>query len=354
MARVDALLRYLHRHEGSDLHLASGLEPRIRAHGTLQPVAGTTPLADDALRTVLREILPHSKWAEYEETGDLDFAYGIEGLARFRANYFVQENGAAAVFRLIPEEIIPLEDLGLPPAVGRLAHLEQGLVLVTGPTGSGKSTTLAAIIDVINDTYAKHIVTIEDPVEFVHANKRSVLSHREVGTHAESFPDALRAAVRQDVDVLVVGELRDLETIDLALRAAEMGILVFGTLHTNSAPKTVDRLIDAFPAERQAQVRLSLADTLAGIVAQLLLRTVDGRGRRAANEILLRTPALPNLIREGKTYMLPSLIQSGRGLGMQTMDEALRTLLEDGWISARDAYMKATDKALFEPHLPPE
>ena len=348
MPRIDRLLEYLRLHGGSDLHLCSGLEPRIRRDGELRPVEGGKPLEDAEVRRVLREIATPAQWAEYERCGDLDFAYGVEGLARFRANYFVQEHGAAAVFRLVPERIRRLDELGLPAAVERFAHLQQGLVLVTGPTGSGKSTTLAAIVDRINDSYAKHIVTVEDPVEFVHQNKRSVISHREIGTHAVSFPEALRAAVRQDADVLVVGEMRDLETISQALRAAEMGLLVFGTLHTNSAPKAVDRLIDAFPAQQQAQARIALAETLSGIVAQLLLRTADGQGRCAANEVLLRTPALPNLIREGKTYMLAGLIQSGHGLGMQTMDEALMALLRAGRISARDGHRKATDKASFE------
>jgi len=352
MPRIDRLLEYLRRKGGSDLHLCAGLEPRIRSDGELRPIEGAKLLDDAGLRRVLREVASKGQWAEFQRCGDLDFAYGVEGLARFRANYFVQEHGAAAVFRLIPERIRRLDELGLPPVVERFAHLNQGLVLVTGPTGSGKSTTLAAIIDRINESYAKHIVTVEDPVEFVHDNKRSVVSHREIGTHAHDFPEALRAAVRQDANVLVVGEMRDLETIAQALRAAEMGLLVFGTLHTNCAPKAVDRLIDAFPADEQAQTRIALAETLSGIVAQLLLRTVDVAGRCAAIEVLLRTPALPNLIREGKTYMLPGLIQAGHGIGMQTMDEALMALLQAGRISPRDAHRRATDKVAFERLLP--
>jgi len=346
--RLHELFHYLRDHQGSDLHLAAGLEPRIRKHGSLEPVAGWPVLGHAALLDLLREIASAEDWAEYEKAGDLDFAYGIEGVARFRANYLRQENGAGAVFRLIPEEIVPLEKLDLPRAIETLAHLGQGLVLVTGPTGSGKSTTLAAIIDRINDTYAKHIVTIEDPVEFVHKNKKSTFSQREVGADTESFGAALRAAIRQDADVILVGEMRDLETISLAVTAAEMGALVFGTLHTNGAANTIDRLIDAFPADEQAQIRTTLAESVAGIVSQLLLRTADGAGRCAVNEILLKTPGLPNVIREGNTPMIQTIIQGGRAAGMQLMDDALATLVEDGRITPREAYMKATNKAKFE------
>ncbi len=280
--------------------------------------------------------------------GDLDFAYGLEGFARFRANYLRQEIGAGAVFRIIPETIVPLADLNLPKAIDTLAHLQQGLVLVTGPTGSGKSTTLAAIIDRINITYHKHIVTIEDPVEFVHQNKLSVFSQREVGADTESFGAALRSAIRQDADVVLVGEMRDLETIGLAITAAEMGALVFGTLHTNGAANTIDRLIDAFPADEQSQIRTTLAESVAGIVSQLLLRTADGKGRCAVNEILLKTPGLPNIIREGNTPMITSIIQGGRHQGMQLMDDALMALVDQKRITPREAYMKATNKAKFE------
>ena len=322
MARLDELLRYLKDHGGSDLHLAAGLEPRIRVHGGLDPVEGWSTLEVEDLRELMREIT-------YEESNDLDFAYGLEGVARFRANYFAQQNGPGAVFRIIPEDIVALDALNLPGAIERLAHLKQGLVVVTGPTGSGKSTTLAAIIDKINRDYSKHIVTIEDPVEFVHANKESVLSHREVGEHTGSFAQALKAAVRQDADVVLVGEMRDRETIQMAITAAEMGLLVFGTLHTNGAAKTIDRIIDAFPASEQNQVRLSLSESLAGVVSQLLLPTPDGQGRIAVNEILLRTTGLPNLIREGNTPMIGSVIQSGKQQGMQSMDDALWALLKD-------------------------
>ncbi len=346
--RLHELFHYLRNHKGSDLHLAAGLEPRIRVHGTWSRSRAGRSLDHDALGGILREITTEAQWEEYERCGDLDFAYGFEGVARFRANFLRQENGCGAVFRIIPEDIVPLEKLNLPKAIESLAHLQQGLVLVTGPTGSGKSTTLAAIIDRINTTYAKHIVTIEDPVEFVHKNKMSVFSQREVGTDTESFGAALRAAIRQDADVILVGEMRDLETISLAVTAAEMGALVFGTLHTNGAANTIDRLIDAFPADEQAQIRTTLAESVAGIVSQLLLRTADGQGRCAVNEILLKTQGLPNIIREGNTPMIQTIIQSGKAVGMQLMDDALMALIDQKRITAREAYMKAANKARFE------
>ena len=349
MPRLHELFHYLRAHKGSDLHLAAGLEPRIRKHGSLEAVDGWSALSHDDLCGILREIASEEDWEEYERAGDLDFAYGMEGVARFRANYLRQENGAGAVFRIIPEEIVPLEKLNLPKAIESLAHLQQGLVLVTGPTGSGKSTTLAAIIDRINSSYAKHIVTIEDPVEFVHKSKQSIFSQREVGADTESFGAALRAAIRQDADVILVGEMRDLETIALAVTAAEMGALVFGTLHTNGAANTIDRLIDAFPADEQAQIRTTLSESVAGIVSQLLLRTADGQGRCAVNEILLKTTGLPNVIREGNTPMITTIIQGGKNAGMQLMDDALMDLVEAGRITAREAFMKAVNKARFEP-----
>ncbi len=351
MARLHELFRYLKDCGGSDLHLAAGLEPRVRRYGSLEPVAGWTTISHPDLLALLREVATDAQWTEYQGTGDVDFAYGLEGVARFRANFLRQENGAAAVFRIIPETIVPLEKLGLPPAIAGLAHLRQGLVLVTGPTGSGKSTTLAAILDRINETYPKHLVTIEDPVEFVHANKRCVVSQREVGQDTASFGAALRAAMRQNADVILVGEMRDLETIALAVTAAEMGALVFGTLHTNGAANTIDRLVDAFSAEEQPQVRMTLSESLAAVVSQLLLKTADGTGRVAAHEILLKTSGLPNVIREGNTPMIQSLIQSGKTLGMQLMDDALMALLDSKRITPRDAYMKAMQKQRFEPLL---
>jgi twitching motility protein PilT len=348
MARIDELFTYLKGHNGSDLHLVAGLSPRIRLHGELEPIDGWPVLSPKALAELLRELVSNAQWEEYERAGDLDFAHGLPGVGRFRVNYLRQENGPAAVFRLIPERIVSLEELNLPKSIEALAHLQHGLVLVTGPTGSGKSTTLAAIIDRINTTYDKHIVTIEDPVEFVHRNKKSVFSQREVGTDTESFGAALRAAIRQDADVVLVGEMRDLETISLAITAAEMGALVFGTLHTNGAANTIDRLIDAFPAEEQSQIRTTLAESMAGIVSQLLLRTADGHGRCAATEILLKTPGLANIIREGNTPMLITVIQGGKNQGMQLMDDSLAALVEQKRITAKDAYLKAANKARFE------
>lgn len=352
MAEIDALLKYMHERGGSDLHLASGLEPRVRLSGSLQPVEGRKVLSEAELSTMMQELASPKQWEAFQHTLDTDFAYGLPGVARFRVNYFCQENGVAAVLRIIPEKIRTFEELGVPAAVERFVHMNAGLVLVTGPTGSGKSTTLAAIIDKINSSYEKHIVTIEDPIEFVHPPKRALFSQREVGEHTKSFASALRAAIRQNPDVILVGEMRDHETIALAVTAAEMGMLVFGTLHTNSAVKTIDRLIDAFPAEEQTQARVSLSQALAGVVAQLLLPTFDGKGRVAAHEILLRTTGLPNLIREEKTGLLRSLIQNNREMGMQMMDDALMALVEQQRILPQDAYQKAQDKGRFEAMLP--
>jgi twitching motility protein PilT len=324
------------------------MEPRMRVHGALEPVGALPRLAADELVALLREVVSEAQLQEYAATGDLDFALPVPGVARFRANYLRQERGPSAVFRTIPEKIATLEELHLPPVLGKLAELRSGLVLVTGPTGSGKSTTLAAIIDRINRTRPCHVVTIEEPVEFVHRNERAVFSQREVGTDTESFAAALRAVIRQDADVVLVGEMRDLETVSLALRAAEMGLLVFGTLHTNSAAKTIDRLIDVFPAEEQAQTRVSLAESLAAIVSQLLLPRADGSGRVAVNEILLRTPGLPNLIREGNIPMLTTVMQSGRAAGMQLLDEVLLDLVQRRVITGKDAFVKANDKSKFE------
>ena len=352
MAQIDDLLRYLKQHGGSDLHLAAGIDPRVRVNGELRAVAGTTPLDDASLRKLMREITSDAQWASYSECRDLDFAYSLEGVARFRVNFFVQERGAGAVLRMIPEKIVPLEELALPKAIDSLSELGKGLIVITGPTGSGKSTTLAAIIDRINRTCAKHILTLEEPIEFVHQNKKSVFSHREIGSHTKGFGPGLRAAIRQDADVILVGEMRDYETISLALTAAEMGLLVFGTLHTNSAPKTIDRIIDSFPADEQAQARLSLADSLAAVVAQLLLPTADGKGRVPVNEIMLRTKALPNIIREANISMLGSFIQQGKQDGMQLMDDALFELVQKKRVAPYDAYLKASDKARFEALLP--
>ena len=354
MPRLDGWLRALKEQGGSDLHLAAGAVPRLRAKGKLAAIAGEAALGDAALRDMLREVVSEEQWREFESTGDLDFAYGLTGVARFRANFLVQENGAGAVFRMVPEEIKTVQQLGLPPAIASLADLHKGLVLVCGPTGSGKSTTLAAIIDAINANHTKHIVTIEDPVEFVHQNKKSVLSHREIGAHTGSFAEAVRAAIRQDADVVLVGEMRDRETMQMAITAAEMGLLVFGTLHTNGAARSIDRIVDAFPTADQNQIRLSLSESLAGVVAQLLLPTASGKGRCAVYEILLRTQGLPNVIREGNSALLASIIQSGKAQGMQSMDDALFAAAKEGKVKPLDAHSKATDKSRFEPLLSAE
>jgi len=348
MTRLHDLLRLTRESGGSDLHLVPGIAPRMRKHGSLEPISGEPALDAESLGALLREVLSDMQWSEFTSTGDLDFALSVEGVARFRGNCLRQEFGPAAVFRTIPETIASLEDLGLPAVLARLADLRSGLVLVTGPTGSGKSTTLAAIIDRINRTEARHIVTIEEPVEFVHRNRKSVFSQREVGVDTVSFSAALRAAIRQDADVIRLGEMRALETISLALKAAELGTLVFGTLHTNSAAKTIDRLIDVFPADEQPQARLSLSESLVAIVAQLLLPRADGSGRIAVHEILLRTPGLPNLIREGNIPMLANVMQAGKKDGMQVFDDTLAELIERKVITARDAHLKAHDKGRFE------
>ncbi len=348
MAQIDELFRYLKENGASDLHLAAGMPPNVRQHGAVKPVKDWPMLTQESLSNLLQEITTEAQWAHYESNLDLDFAYALPGVARFRANYFNQERGAAAVFRIIPEKIRSLDELKAPAALGQLADLEQGLVLVTGPTGSGKSTTLAAIIDRINTSVARHIITIEDPVEFVHQNKKCTLSQREVGTDTKSFSAALRSAIRQDPGVILVGEMRDMETISLAITAAEMGVLVFGTLHTNNAAKTIDRVIDAFPTDQQQQVRTMLSESLAGVVSQLLLRTPDGKGRVAVHEILLKTPGLPNVIREGNTPMLHSIIQGGKQQGMQAMDDVLYAFAKEQRISGEDAFHKSTNKARFE------
>jgi len=348
MPRLDTLFKLLKDQGASDLHLAAGMPPHLRQHGVVAPIAGWPVFTDVSLREHLKELANEKQWAHYTTNLDLDFAYALPSVARFRANYFNQERGAAAVFRIIPERIRTLEELKAPPALAALAQLEQGLVLVTGPTGSGKSTTLAAIIDQVNTHSARHIITIEDPVEFVHPNKMSTLSQREVGVDTKSFANALRSAIRQDPGVILVGEMRDMETIALAITAAEMGVLVFGTLHTNSAPKTIDRVIDAFPTDQQQQVRTMLSESLAAVVSQLLLKTPDGRGRVAVHEILLKTPGLPNVIREGNTPMISSIIQSGKGVGMQSMDDVLFRLATEKKIAGEDAFHKANNKARFE------
>jgi twitching motility protein PilT len=348
MAQLDALLRHLRHAGGSDLHLAAGLPPHARVRGTLAPIAGLAPLDGPTLLGMLKDVAPPHLWPVFLAEHDTDFAYALQGAGRFRVNCFQQENGPAAVFRMIPETVRPLESLGVPQAVERLAHLQAGLVVVTGPTGAGKSTTLAAIVDRINETSARHVICIEDPIEFVHRSKKAVFSQREIGSHATSFADALRAAIREDPDVILVGELRDTETISLALLAAEMGCLVFSTLHTNSASKSIDRLIDAFSPEEQGHVRLMLAEALAAVVAQVLVPTADGTSRVPVNEILLKTSALPNLIRDNNSPMMVTLMQSSRAMGMQTMDDHLEQRVREGTILLDDALRYAADRARLE------
>lgn len=350
MAQIDAFFKLMNEQGASDLHMVSGQKPVLRIRGDMEMVKYAT-LENDTLKTMLYEIVPEEKIKIFEETGDLDFGYEIPGMARYRGNLFMQKYGIAAVFREIPSDILSCEQLKLPDIIRKLAGLPKGMVLVTGPTGSGKSTTLAAIIDEVNSTRKDHILTIEDPVEFVHKSKRCIVNHREVGTHTKSFSAALRGALREDPDIILVGEMRDLETIALAMEAAMTGHLVFGTLHTLNAAKTVDRVIEIFPANQQAQIRSTLADALKAVVSQTLFKRIDVKGRCAALEILICTPAVRNLIREGKTYQIPSSMQTGKKFGMQTLDDAILELLQKGWISAESAYTNCIEKGKFVKYL---
>jgi twitching motility protein PilT len=350
MARIDAFFKLMTDLGASDLHVVAGSQPVLRIRGDMERVKYKV-LDDDELTSMLYEITPEEKVKVFEETGDIDFAYELPGLARFRANFFRQLNGIGAVFRLIPSNIMTADQLGLPPVITQLAMLHKGLVLVTGPTGSGKSTTLAAIVDYANRHRKDHIITVEDPVEFVHLSHGCIVNHREVGRHTRSFATALRAALREDPDIILVGEMRDLETIQLAIEAAATGHLVFGTLHTQSAAKTVDRIIDVFPANQQEQIRSTLSDSLKAVVAQTLFKRIDVKGRCAALEILICTPACANLIRESKTFQIPSVIQTGRKYGMQSLDNAIEDLMKKSWISAEEAYSKSIDKSKFAPYL---
>ena len=350
MAKIDAFFQLMHEQGASDLHLVSGQQPVIRMRGDLERIKYDV-LTNDGLKALLYEITPEHKIKVFEETGDVDFAYEIPGLARYRANFFQQKYGVAAVFREIPSKILTCEQLALPPVLSKLAQLPRGLVLVTGPTGSGKSTTLAAIIDEANRTRKDHIITVEDPIEFVHQSQSCVVNHPEVGVHTKTFSSALRGELREDPDIILVGELRDLETISLAVEAASTGHLVFGTLHTTSAPKTVDRIIEVFPSSEQAQIRSTLADGLRAVIAQVLFKRIDIKGRCAALEILIATAAVRNLIREAKTFQIPSMMQTGKKYGMQLLDDAIMDYVNKGWISGEEAYNKANDKAKFRPLL---
>ena len=343
IGHIDELFRQMAKVEASDLHLSSNVKPMMRIQGKMKTLDEYEVNTHDNLKKILWEIAPERNKIEWESDKDSDFAYEVPGLARFRCNYFADRHGIGAVFRLIPSEVLTAEQLHLEKAILDLCMLSKGLVVVTGPTGSGKSTTLAAMIDYINKTRDEHIITIEDPVEFVHNNIECLINQREVHVHTESFSRALRAALREDPDICLVGEMRDLETIEIAITTAETGHLVFGTLHTTTAPSTVDRIIDQFPSGQQAQIRVMLSESLKGVIAQTLLRTVDGK-RVAAHEILLVPTAVANLIREGKTFQLPSQMQIGKSLGMKTMNDSIVKFVAEGRVAPLEGYVKATDK----------
>ena len=350
--KIDRFLKLMNDRGASDFHLSVGRPPMLRISGAMEQIRFRT-IAEADYTGLVKPITPAERWQELESTGDTDFAYELEGVARFRVNLFRQQRGSGAVFRVIPTKIMTIEQLGLPPQIRQLTEVSGGLVLVTGPTGSGKSTTLAAIIDLINNTKHYHIITIEDPIEFVHENKQCLIHQREIGAHATSFADALRVAGREDPDLILVGEMRDLETISMALSAAEKGTIVFGTLHTNNAVKTVDRIINVFPAGEQENVRAVLGESLRAVLAQQLLPRIGG-GRVAAVEILFSSPAIGNMIREGKTSQITSAIQTGTKRGMIDMDGSIRRLLDEGVITARAAFDKAIDKELFKDLLQAE
>jgi twitching motility protein PilT len=350
-AKIDRFLKLMNSRGASDFHLTVGRPPMLRISGSMEPIRYRTVLESDFIQLV-RPIVPDRIWQAYSACGDADLSYEIPGVARYRVNLFRQQRGSGAVFRIIPTKIMTIEQLGLPEPVRRLADMQSGLALVTGPTGSGKSTTLAAIINLINETRNLHIITIEDPIEFVHAHKKSLIHQREIGAHATGFAEALKAAGREDPDLILVGEMRDVETISMALTAAEKGTIVFGTLHTNNAAKTMDRIISVFPASEQEGIRNILGETLRAVVAQQLIPKIGG-GRVAAIEVLFSSPAIGNMIREGKTGQITSAIQTGMKEGMIDMDASIRRLFEEKKISARAAYDKAIDKSLFKESIEP-
>ncbi len=351
--RIDHYFRMLVEKGGSDLHLSEGVPPKMRVHGDIIAVEDTILTHEDMVE-LMQPICPEKLWKSFEKDGDADFAYEMDETSRFRCNYMKQQRGYCCIFRLIPTKILTLEQLNVPEQIKRLAEMRSGLVLVTGPTGSGKSTTLAALIDYINTNFSRHIITVEEPIEFVHPSKKSIITQREVPENCPTFADGLRASLREDTDIVLVGEMRDLETISLALTAAETGLLVFGTLHTNNARKTIDRIIDVFPAEQQAQARTMLAGSLRGVVAQLLMKRCDKPGRVAVNEILFATPAVSAIIREGATQKLADVITGNKAMGMQFMDDAIWQKLQQGLVTPQEAYMKAIDKARFKNFLPPD
>jgi twitching motility protein PilT len=347
---INALLRQMVQLGASDLHLSADETPMVRVDGDMTRLPGVTRMASEKTRELVTAILPEKNLDEYERTNDTDFAYEIEEVSRFRANVFTDRKGTGAVFRTIPTKILTAADLNLPSATLDLCQLTKGLVLVTGPTGSGKSTTLAAMVDHINRERSDHIITIEDPIEFVHQNRKCLINQREVHNHTDGFKKALRAALREDPDIVLVGEMRDLETIAIAIETAETGHLVFGTLHTTSACSTVDRIIDQFPADRQAQIRMMLSESLKGVISQTLLKRIGG-GRIAALEILIVTAAISNLIREGKTFQIPSLMQTGKKHGMQMMNDALLELIRQKQVDPEEAYRNSLDKTSFVSQL---
>ena len=348
---VDGLFRMMVQNGASDLHLSVGMQPLIRKDGKMVPLDPSAPvLTPDLVSRLLDPITPEKNRQEFAQTHDSDFAYEIPGLARFRANLFMDRKGPGGVFRVIPSKILTAEQLGLSPAILNLCKLSKGLVLVTGPTGSGKSTTLCAMVDHINQTRHDHIITIEDPIEFVHENKQCVINQREVHNHTSSFKGALRAALREDPDIVLVGEMRDLETVAIAIETAETGHLVFGTLHTSTAASTVDRVIDQFPADRQAQIRVMLSESLKGVISQTLCKKIGG-GRAAALEVLIVTSAISNLIRESKTFQVQSMMQVGKNVGMVTLNDALMDLVTKKIVAPEEAYVKSIDKAGFETML---
>lgn len=347
MAQINAFFKMLHELGGSDLHLSTGAPPMLRLRGDLQRIKHK-PFSDEELKKLIYEITPEAKIKEFEESGDIDFAHEVPGLARYRVNFFRQHRGVGAVFREIPQFILSMDQLGLPPQLADLAMLDKGIVLVTGPTGSGKSTTLAAMIDHANRNRRDHILTIEDPIEFVHKSQGCLVNQREIGRHTRGFKAALRGALREDPDIILVGEMRDYETIALALEAAETGHLVLSTLHTVSAVKTIDRIIEVFPEDMQAQVRSSFADSFKAVVSQTLMKRADGKGRVAGLEILRGTPAVRNLIRKGENHQIPSVMQTNRHLGMQPLDDHIRELLEKGLIDRETARRHALDSGKFE------
>jgi twitching motility protein PilT len=349
--RMDELFRAMVAAGASDLHLSSNMPPMIRKDGQMAALNDSYPMVSaDAMKQLLMSIMPQKNHEEFERRNDTDFAYEIADLARFRANIFRDRKGMGGVFRVIPSKILTAEDLGLSQAILKLCHLHKGLVLVTGPTGSGKSTTLCAMIDYINRNRTDHIITIEDPIEFVHENKMCLMNQREVHNHTDSFKDALRAALREDPDIVLVGEMRDLETVAIAIETAETGHLVFGTLHTTTAASTVDRIIDQFPPDRQTQIRIMLSESLRGVISQTLLRKKGG-GRVAALEVLIVNPAISNLIREGKTFQIPSMMQTNRANGNVMLNDTLLDLVSRKIVEPDEAYAKAVDKATFETML---